>query len=535
MNKVAAYLNGHLTGQVLTNDAVLTMCETDGGVLLRRPEMVARVAHTSDIRKIMRFCTQLAEKGHILPVTARGQGADVTGAAIGEGLVIDMGYRLHHVRGIDVSQQLIHVQAGMSHAAVNAVLSTHRGLAVPEISSEGGDGTIGGAIAGGAAASSPGARLPLFAESVQQLEVVLSNGEVLQTGRLTKREVAKKKGLSTLEGDIYRQIDALIEDNQELIDRLGAGGHDTAGYASIGRVRGRDGSIDLTPLFVGSQGTLGIISEVIIKAGFANPDVAVVTAAFAELADAQSALDAAAALGATQANMIDGRVLMRAAMEGKTAAWAPKEAYAGGVIVAVFAEFSERKRARVVKRFLREIAELRPVLAEQHEGEATRVGEYSDVVGFSRSPSQAHAVCPGALSGIWMPAERRDGFLKELRRIEAEIGVLLPVLIDGVHGFIELLPVLDMHKVSERRKFLQLLAEIARVVPDYDGSMSGRGGDGRLITAVTWPLLPDDERQLYAAVRRIFDPHGILNPGVKTEIDAKELSSELNGWCRLWA
>ena len=60
MNKVATYLNEHLTGEVLTHEAVIAGVEQDGGVLTRRPEMVARVAHVNDIRKIMRFCSQQA-------------------------------------------------------------------------------------------------------------------------------------------------------------------------------------------------------------------------------------------------------------------------------------------------------------------------------------------------------------------------------------------------------------------------------------------------------------------------------------------
>lgn len=62
MKYVATYLNEHLTGEVLTHEAVIAGVEQDGGVLTRRPEMVARVAHVNDIRKIMRFCSQLAEK-----------------------------------------------------------------------------------------------------------------------------------------------------------------------------------------------------------------------------------------------------------------------------------------------------------------------------------------------------------------------------------------------------------------------------------------------------------------------------------------
>ena len=66
MNKVAAYLNEHLMGEVITQESVLRQVETDGGILVCRPEMIVRPVNVNDIRKVMRFCSQLAEKGHVL-------------------------------------------------------------------------------------------------------------------------------------------------------------------------------------------------------------------------------------------------------------------------------------------------------------------------------------------------------------------------------------------------------------------------------------------------------------------------------------
>ncbi len=52
---------------------------------------------------------------------------------------------------------------------------------------------------------------------MKSLRVVLANGEVIETKRISKRELSKKLGLATLEGEIYRNLDALIEENQAVI------------------------------------------------------------------------------------------------------------------------------------------------------------------------------------------------------------------------------------------------------------------------------------------------------------------------------
>ena len=133
-----------------------------------------------------------------------------------------------------------------------------------------------------------------FADAVQQLEIVLSNGDVIQTGRISRRELSKKKGLSTFEGEIYREIDNLISDNAELISQMDPALPDTVGYSGISRVKQKDGSFDLTPLFIGSQGSLGVICEVIMKAQFIRPEYSCcLTASYKSLSDAQSAVELA--------------------------------------------------------------------------------------------------------------------------------------------------------------------------------------------------------------------------------------------------
>ena len=532
MNKVATYLNEHLTGEVLTHEAVIAEVEQDGSVLTRRPEMVARVAHVNDIRKIMRFCSQLAEKGHVLPVSVHGYGTDATGAATGTGVMLDLTKHMRRVEGIDPKQQLIHVQAGISHSAVQSTLSTHKGLGVPAVSYTDQDGTVGGAI--GVGASGTLATLyGTFGESVQRVEVVLSNGDVAQTERLSKREVGRRKGLTTLEGDIYRQIDSLIDDNAELIERLKGDASDTTGYRGITEVKGKDGSIDLTPLFVGAQGSLGIISEAILKAEFTRPELTVVTAAYETMTDAQQAIDMALESNATEVELFDGRIFKRSASEGKKLDWAPKECFGGAVVVAIFADFSERTRAKSAKKLIKKFEESKAVHVATKEFEAAHATELHAALTVAAHPGGVHETVPTIFSGLWIPSVQLDRFLSNLRDLEKKYTVELPVFVDASSGYIDLLPAFMMKKVSDRQKIVKLSAELAKLLPELDGSFAARGGDGRFKSSVMAPLMPDDEKALYAKIKQIFDPLGIFNPGIKSDVPAKELAAELNAWCRL--
>ena len=70
------------------------------------------------------------------------------------------------------------------------------------------------------------------------------------------------------------------DDSAELISQLDPSLPDTANYSAIAKVKQKDKSFDLTPLFVGSQGSLGIVCEAILRANFVHPEYSVVAAPF---------------------------------------------------------------------------------------------------------------------------------------------------------------------------------------------------------------------------------------------------------------
>ena len=530
MNKVAAYLNEHLMGEVITQESALRQVETDGGILVCRPEMIVRPVNVNDIRKVMRFCSQLAEKGHVLPVYARGDGTDGTGGAVNRGVMIDLRKYMHSVAGIDSKQQLVHVQTGVSIKAINAMLATHKGMCVPSVSYTNECGTVGGAIAAspsGVAAGTHG----LFADSVKQLEIVLSNGDVIQTGRLSRRELSKKKGLSTFEGELYREIDNLIADNAELLAAMDMDAPETVGYG-LHKVKQKDGSFDLTPLFLGSQGTLGVVSEVIMKVGFTRPEVIAVVSAHSRLAEAQEAVDVAMKQKASAVELIDGRILRLAAESGKKPEWAPKECFEGGVVIALFDDFSDRTRARLAKKYRKKLDDEAALQVEQLEMEAQEAASLHSVLSLVKEPYKPHAFVVEAFSGSWLPTAKIASFIDNIKTLEAKYAVALPVFVDYTSGYVSIMPTFDSKKVSERQKLLQLLAEVAQVVQSHDGTFAGFGGEGRLKAQFIRSTMADDEKQLYAKVKEIFDPMGILAPGVKAESSVKELAAGINEWCR---
>ncbi len=526
MSKVAQYLNEHLLGEVTTSDSVRRQFSTDASILTTVPDMVIYPRTTSDIRKVARFSWQLAEKGHKLPVTARGAGSDQTGAAIGTGVVIDTIAHLDRIFEIDPKQKLVRVQPGVTFKALNEALRL-QGFIIPAFPASQSFCTIGGAIANNASGILSG-KYGSMQNWVKQLEIVLSNGEVLQTGRVSKRDVQKKKGLQTLEGELYRSIDNLINDNDKFIDSIAVDVRDNVGY-NIVDVKRRDGSIDLTPLFIGAQGTLGIISEIILHCEAlpsATPPL-VVAVAFPSYEAARDAIDMLKPLEPAVFEYIDGRILQRATRTGNSYAFYNEALENGAVAAAVVMEFDDNS-ARAKKKAAKRIAKLfdgQPVYVamEEKENRAAELRVLTSLPNIALAGDKGDHSDAGALYGAYVPSEQLENFQNEVIKLEAKYHVELPLSGHASQNVYHARLFLDMKKAAERQKVLKLLAEWSALVASHGGHLIGEAAEGRLKPIFAYKELDPSIVQMFASIRSIFDPMDIMNTGVKQGGDLKKL------------
>jgi FAD/FMN-containing dehydrogenase len=528
MSKVASYLQEHILGEVSTNPAILKAMSHDGSVLQQTPEMVIYPRVTNDIRKIARFAWQLAEKGHVLPLTARGNGADETGAAIGKGIIISFPAHMNRIFELDSKQKLVRVQPGLNADSLNEALMLH-GIGIPALPSSSLYSTIGGAVANNASGPLSG-KYGAMGDWVQQLEVVLATGDVMQTGRISKRELNKRKGLQTFEGEIYRNLDNLIEDNKQLIaEQLSVDERNNVGYSAIAKVKQKDGSFDLTPLFAGSQGTLGIISEMIIKGDFMSAHGGVAVAAFNSDNAARDALDQLRALEPSFLEYYEGELFAAAAAEGKTYSFSNKEAPDSlkAVIVVGFDGFNEHARHKKLKK-VRKIFNKTDVNVAIADGDdINELMAVRDVAAFSHAPSIKEMSAPPLVDGAFVPNERFEDFSAAVRELAAKMDVKLPLQYRVLDGIVCTRPVLQMSKVGDKQKIFKILEEYTSLVDHHGGHMIGEDGEGRLKARFAYKAIEPKVLELFEAIKGIFDPYGILNPGVKQNCEVRQLVAQL--------
>ena len=527
MNKVAQYLQEHILGEVVTNEAILDAMSQDASVLEIRPEMVIYPRVTNDIRKSARFAWQLAEKGHIVSLTARGSGTDATGGAIGRGAIVNTKAHMNALLELDPKQKLFRVQPGVLASTMVTALGL-QGMGVAPFAGVSSYTTIGGMVGrndGGVLAGSTGTMLSW----VHQLEVVLANGDILQTERISKRELNKRKGMQTFEGEIYRSIDGLIEDNKQLIaEHIGTDTPDKAGYSAIAKVKQRDGSFDLTPLFVGSQGTLGIVSELILKCEFMSMHTGVAVAGFNSKETARDALDKLRGLEPAFLNYYDGEFFETAAKRGKKYDfYNDVDGTIKAVVVLGFNDFREHARRKKLKKVAKLLDSLNAMYQTADGEDAAALAEVMEVTSYTLLPEERGASAPPLFDGVYIPAERFEEFSRASGELAARHHVELPLHLDALSSIVNTRPVLYLHKVGDKQKIFKLLDEFANLVASFGGCLVARGGEGRVKARFAYAELDTEVKELYSAIKATFDPYGILNAGVKQDADLRDLVMQL--------
>jgi FAD/FMN-containing dehydrogenase len=501
---------------------------TDRGILRIKPEIVIFPRSTNDIRKVTRFAWQLAEKGHVLPITVRGAGTDTTGASIGRGVSLVTTAHMNRLFEYDAKQKLVRLQPGATVGALNEALGLQGAAIMPFLGSHE-VGTVGGAIASAVTGPYAG-KYGTLDGVVEQLEVVLANGDVMQTGRISKRELSRRKGVPGLEGDIYRGIDGLIEEYADVLDTLKA--NDATGYNTIADVKQKDGSFDLTPLFIGAQGTLGIISEMILRSEFRSLHNDVAVLVFEEANAARDALDDLVRLSPALIEYFDASLFEAAAAHGKTYEWfaRAKETIApASVVIATFDEFADRQRAKNLKKIIKQFGAVQGIVVTTAEGSAAEdVLAALDVLYYSSLPDKSEHTSPAIFSGFHIPTGRLEDFATALKALGHKYHINLPLSGHVITNTYAIHPVFDLKKVGDKQKIFKLLDELTKTVYAHGGTMVAEGGEGRLKPKFIYSELDEKRVQLYKDIRSVCDPHGILNPGVKEVTDVRQLAEQLH-------
>ncbi|HVV26297.1 MAG TPA: FAD-binding oxidoreductase [Candidatus Saccharimonadales bacterium] len=527
MSKVAHYLQEHLVGEVMTSTDARRYFATDASILQLAPALVVYPRNENDVRKTARFTWQLAERGRIIPITARGAGTDQAGAALGGGIMLVFPAHMNRILELDSKASTVTVEAGINYGKLQQTLQTH-GRFLPPYPASLEYSTLGGAIANNAT----GEKTLKYGDTrryVQGLRVVLANGEVIETRRLSKKELSKKLGLATFEGEIYRSIDTLLEEQRVLVERLQRStALNNAGY-NLSDVKQRDGSFDLTPLFVGSQGTLGIVTEAVLTTEAHNPQTTLMLVTFDSLEQLHQAVMELRELSELPSALefIDGPALEQVSrLNPNQLKDVIETPFPKGVLLLEFDD-NERHLKKIVKQtdkiFEKYATSVKTAVEPERQQQFRKLRE---AVGAWMSHNDGLRRSVPLIDDGAVPPDQFRAYVEGLYKLLDDNNLKTALWGHAGDAMLHVQPKLNLGQVGDRQKAFRLLDEHYKLVTRLSGTISAENGDGRLRTPYLETFYGPEVYALLTKVKQIFDPYNTLNPGVKfgtTLDDIKEM------------
>jgi len=516
VSKIAHYLQEHLLGEVMTSVDARKYFATDTSIFTLAPSLVVYPRNENDVRKTARFTWQLAERGRVIPITARGSGTDQSGAALGSGIMLVFPAHMNRIVELDPKSGVVVVEPGLNYGRLQQTLHTHERFLPPYPASYE-YSTLGGAV-GNNASGEKTIKYGTTRSYVKSLRVVLANGEVIETMRLSKRELNKKLGLSTFEGEIYRALDALLDENRENLEKLElATTKNAAGYF-LGDIKRQDGSFDLTPLFVGSQGTLGIITEITMETEVYNPTKELFLAEFDSLEKAEQAVLALRDLSTLPSaiELVDGQLLeLVDRLNPNQLKGIVSKPFAKAILLVEFDD-ADRLRKKLTKKAEKILHD--HAVSVRHEIEPAAQDElwkirHAAASVMSHSEGRLKAI-PVIEDGI-VPPEKLAEFINGIYKIFAANQLQVAIWGHAGDGNLHMQPFLDLSQIGDRQKAFRLLDEYTKLTLSLGGSTSGEHGDGRLRAPYLASVYGPEVYTMFEKIKQTFDPYGTLSPGVK--------------------
>ena len=446
-----------------------------------------------------------------MPITPRAAGTNLTGSAVGEGIILDCG-RMNRILELNVEERWVRVQPGLNLNEFNKKLEPHGLMFGPDPSSRD-MCKLGGMLANNSAGPHT-LRYGSVKDNVHAIRLHLTTGAWLTAETLADGDPAT--GALLAAHPPLAETLALVRKHADLIrSRKPKVSKNSTGYNLFGLVDGLDqGIVDLPKLFVGSEGTLGVISEATLKLVEKPTATATALIHFRHLEDIGQAVFDLLTLTPMALEVMDANTLN---LIGRAAHGVPADAAAtllaefDGTLGLSIAAILEQVKAICRKYRLCQDPTIAVEKEHQEQLWKARNALYPTLYRYDAKKKPINYV-----DDVVVPADRIAELVQYLSTFFKHQDVNVAIFGHIGNGNAHIVPLLD---VSDQHDFEAMVAgyhEIHQtVVTRFGGSICGEHGDGRVRAEFVPKYFGEELYALFKQVKAAFDPRTVLNPGVK--------------------
>jgi len=498
--KVFTEIKAMIKGDVLYDDLTRTIYSSAACLFQVKPLGIVLPKDKDDVVQVVKYASK-----NKIPLIPRGGGTSRAGNELGEGIILDFSRYMNNMLEENAGEKWARVQPGITQGGLNNLLKPQK-LFFPIDPSTKEHCTFGGMIANNS--SGPHAiKYGAARDNVISLEIVLPTGEIINTGPVPGGKISGNIG------NIYQGVDDVLKRYQKpLEDEKPFTIKNSSGY-DLWRIK-NNGTMDLTSLLVGSEGTLGIITEAKVKLWPLPGKTLGGLVYFDSLEKVGKAVVKILEFSPTMLEIIERRILDLARQQkAEMRPYLPD-----GIEAMLFIEFEEKDEAELRNKFAKVEQAMKSenlsidMKVAKDKKDMEMLGKVRQISGPILNKTKGPKKPIAFIEDAAVHPTRLPQYIQGLRSIFSKYGVDAGVYGHAGDGNMHLMVFLDLRQEEEVKKMLAIADETYNLVFSLKGTISGEHGDGRLRTYYTKKQYP----KLYAAfeeIKKLFDPDNIFNPG----------------------
>jgi len=528
-------------GETDNSPATLDLYSHDASMFELRPKLVVKPTDGKDVATLVKYVAANKKKHPGLSVTARSAGTDMSGGAINNSIIVD--FREHFTKIGKITSKNAQVQPGVLYRDFEPQTLAHDAL-MPTYPASRDLASVGGMVNN----NSGGEKSLEYGKTedfVKELSFVFADGVERTVKPLTKTELNKKMKQKDFEGQVYKELFKLVDDNYDEIKAAKPKvSKNSTGY-NLWDVWDREtGVFDLTKLIVGAQGTLGFVTDIHFKLvpkrdhsgllvlfmrGIDDLGEVIPKVLEHKPATFESFDDATMWLGIkfmpSFHKMLGWKGVIKLFLSFIPTGLTFWRGFPKLVLMVEFNGHSEDEVRDKVKALHRELSqhraryEINGFEEDVTEGKAQKfwlMRRYS--FQLLRSKVKDKHTAPFIDDFVVPPVYLTD-FLPRLRKIIKKYKLFATIAGHMGDGNFHVIPLMKLEDPKDRKKILPAMKAVNNLVLKYHGSLSGEHNDGLVRGPWLEMMYGRSVLRLFRETKDIMDPENIFNPHKKAKAD----------------
>jgi FAD/FMN-containing dehydrogenase len=525
-------------GEVEEGQKVLDEYSHDASLFEVKPEVVVFPKDSQDIQKLVSFVSDERKKGKNISLTARSAGTDMSGGPLTESIVVECLRHMNHVK--EVGNDYAITEPGVFYHDFEKE-TLKKNLILPSYPASREICAMGGIVAN----NSGGEKTLTYGKTenyVEEIKMVLSDGNEYSFKSLTGGELGEVKRQDTIFGKIHREMFDLIFKNYDLLKKAKPNvSKNSAGYYLWNVYNKGKNTFDLSKMIVGSQGTLGIITEAKLRLVKPKPFSRLLIVFLKDLSPLASVAGKILEYKPESFESFDDhtfKIAMKVlpSIMRRLTGNMIKLAFdfipeffmvlSGGVPkLILLAEFTGDTEEEALQKAMKAEESLKEFHLKSKvtktEAEAQKYWVFRrESFNLLRHRLSGLRTAPFIDDFVVRP-EFLPEFLPKLDEILSHYKVIYTIAGHVGDGNFHLIPLMDMKKDESVRIIKELSEKVYKLVLSYKGTITGEHNDGLIRSSYLEMMYGKEVCDLFAETKKIFDPLNIFNPGKKVNASRK--------------